>query len=124
MKIAKVTHRLVDMELARPYTIAFNTISAVANHVVEIHTDTGLVGMGTGSTAPLVTGEDDALATAAIAEAATDLLGESVDLERVGTRIQAGYPQAPAARAALDIGRVSEPRLPCPQGQARQIDRR
>ncbi len=103
MKITKVTHQLIDMELARPYTIAFNTISAVSNHVVEIHTDAGVVGLGTGSTAPLITGETDDTAMAALAEAATDLVGLSIDLTETGSRIQTAYPDAPAARAALDI---------------------
>lgn len=103
MKISKVTNRLVDMELTRPYTVAFTTFSSVANHVVEIHTDTGLIGIGTGSTAPLVTGEDDLSAAAALDDAAARLVGRPVDLDETGSRIQHDYPDAPAARAALDI---------------------
>lgn len=103
MKITKITHRLTDMKLARPYVIAFNTISAVSNHVVEIHTDVGVTGLGTGSTAPLITGEDDDAAAAALAEASTDLVGLDLDLTETGAKILKAYPAAPAARAALDI---------------------
>ncbi len=103
MKISKITHRLVDMELVRPYTIAFTTFTSVSNHVVEIHTDSGLVGIGTGSAAPLITGETNDDASAALTEAAADLIGCDVDLEDLGAHILAAYPGAPAARAALDI---------------------
>ena len=43
-RISAVTARNVPLELARPYTIAFRTVSDVELGIVEIHTEAGLVG--------------------------------------------------------------------------------
>ncbi len=103
MKISKIVHRLHDMELTRPYTIAFTTFTSVTNHAVEIHTDQGVTGIGTASAAPLITGESDDDAAAALADAATSLVGRTIDLDETCGLVRDAYNAAPAARAALDM---------------------
>lgn len=103
MRIDHIEWRREDMALSRPYTISFHTFTEVSNVVVEIHTDGGVVGIGAGSPAPLITGESPEDALAALDEAATDLRGAPFDLAELTTRVQQGYPGAPAARAALDM---------------------
>jgi L-alanine-DL-glutamate epimerase-like enolase superfamily enzyme len=103
MKIDQIEVRREDMALARPYTIAFNTFTEVSNVVVEIHTDSGVVGVGAGSPAPLITGESPEDSLAALEESAKDLRGVTIDLAELTNRVQEGYLAAPAARAALDM---------------------
>ncbi|MEE9416042.1 MAG: dipeptide epimerase [Acidimicrobiales bacterium] len=103
MKIDHIEVRREDMALARPYTIAFNTFTEVSNVVAEIHTDTGVVGIGAGSPAPLITGESPEESLAALEESALDLRGATIDLAELTNRVQESYLAAPAARAALDM---------------------
>lgn len=57
MKIQKITIWKEDLDLTRPYTIAYETIHAVENLFVLLETDNGITGIGAGSPAEDVTGE-------------------------------------------------------------------
>lgn len=46
MKITSVEYFRVDMPLAIPYTIAYETVSKTSNIILKINTDTGITGWG------------------------------------------------------------------------------
>lgn len=105
MKILSVSARLEHLPLTRPYAIAYKSLDAVRNVIVEIAAEGGLVGLGAASPAPYVTGETDEACAAALAPAATAwLVGQDVrELPRLARELAARLPATPAARAALDM---------------------
>lgn len=46
MKITGVSYQRYDLELTEPYTIAYETISDATNYVLQLETDSSLVGYG------------------------------------------------------------------------------
>jgi L-alanine-DL-glutamate epimerase-like enolase superfamily enzyme len=66
MKIREVSCFRVDMELAAPYTIAYETVTRTSNVILKLVTDTGLIGWGCAAPDMAVTGEstEDVLAAA------------------------------------------------------------
>ncbi|MEE4377870.1 MAG: dipeptide epimerase [Candidatus Competibacteraceae bacterium] len=105
MKITRIVSSVEHLPLARPYTIAFRTISAIDCVLVELHTDQGRVGLGTASPEPYVTGETETACQAALEETALDwLVGQDVRrLPALCRALQHRLPHTPAARAALDM---------------------
>jgi L-Ala-D/L-Glu epimerase / N-acetyl-D-glutamate racemase len=57
MKIKKIEHIRIDMPLAVPYTIAYETITNTSNIILKITTDNGMTGWGCAAPDPPVTGE-------------------------------------------------------------------
>lgn len=105
MKIAEVRTRTEHFELLRPYTIAFRSVEAVENGIVELRTDDGRVGLGAASPEPYVTGESNADCHAALAEDGLQwLLGRDIrTLPALCRELAQHTPHQPAARAAVDI---------------------
>jgi len=105
VKITAVHARREHFPLSRPYTIAFRTISEVRNFIVEVHDDSGRIGLGCASPEPHVTGEDDARCAASLAEPSIAwLVGRDPRrLPALAREIASRAPAAPAARAALDM---------------------
>ncbi|MCP4754644.1 MAG: dipeptide epimerase [Proteobacteria bacterium] len=105
MKIKRVAHWTEDLELSRPYTIAYETISAVENHFVKIEAENGAFGMGASSPSPEVTGEtSDDCSNALEKNLEPLLLGQDVRyLRSLNRKIQIAMASTPAARAAVDI---------------------
>jgi L-alanine-DL-glutamate epimerase-like enolase superfamily enzyme len=105
MKITRIVSTVEHLPLARPYTIAFRTISAIDCVLVELHTDQGRVGLGTASPEPYVTGETETACQAALGEPALDwLIGQDVrHLPALYRALQHRLPHTPAARAAVDM---------------------
>jgi len=105
MKITEVQSRVERFALSRPYTIQFRTIDAVENVVVELHTDQGAIGLGTGSPESFVTGETDAACQAALQpERLQFLVGRDVrDCRALVRELELQTAATPAARAAVDI---------------------
>jgi len=105
MRILSVHARVEQLPLTRPYAIAYKSLDAVRNVIVEIAAEGGLVGLGAASPAPYVTGETDEACAAALASEATAwLVGQDVrELPRLARELSARLPDTPAARAALDI---------------------
>ena len=94
-----------DLELLRPYTIAYRTISAVENLFISIETDQGVVGVGAGSPADFVTGEKIEDSMAAL-ETHLEALLLNKDLRHFQSLIRISREKLtafPAALAALDI---------------------
>jgi len=105
MKITAVTTRVEHLALARPYTIAFRTVTDVTNFFVEIHTDRGAVGRGCGAPEAFVTGESVDDCRTALDEGALGWLRGREIYETVALcrELSARLPHTPAARAALDM---------------------
>jgi L-alanine-DL-glutamate epimerase-like enolase superfamily enzyme len=103
MKVAAARSRAVPLPLARPYTIAFRTISAVEIGLVVLRDELGNVGLGTATPEPHVTGETTERCRQALADldflVGTDLGALPVVLAATAAR----WPDAPAARAAVDM---------------------
>ncbi|MDH3708542.1 MAG: dipeptide epimerase [Cyclobacteriaceae bacterium] len=112
-KIKNIEVHRVDLQLTRPYTIAFKTVDHVENAVVKLILDNGIVGWGAGNPSEQVVGEslDQALKALGIAcnlpvhkDPWQRLLGRDIhDLAILCKEIQAHLPKNPAARTALEI---------------------
>lgn len=57
MKISEIDYFRLDMPLAVPYTIAYETVSHATNIILKLVTDKGLIGWGCAAPDPVVTGE-------------------------------------------------------------------
>lgn len=105
MKIKKIRVWKEDLVLTRPYTIAYETISAVENLFVLLEADNGITGIGAGSPAEDVTGEN--------IQAGETALNTHLAFILEGRDIRYGYSilkkltehlaKTPAALAAADI---------------------
>jgi len=105
VKIKSVKHWTEDLELTRPYTIAYETISSVVNQFVRIDTDDGKWGIGSASPSPEVTGESLNDCRNALSSYLEPLLlgQETRDLKRLCHETHKTITDAPAACAAIDI---------------------
>jgi L-alanine-DL-glutamate epimerase-like enolase superfamily enzyme len=105
VKIASIKAWTEHFELVRPYTIAFRSIDAVENGIVQIRTDSGAYGHGAASPEPQVTGETNQTCQAALRpERLAWLIGQDVrELPRLCRELGARMTRTPAARAAVDI---------------------
>jgi L-alanine-DL-glutamate epimerase-like enolase superfamily enzyme len=105
MKIQSIRAWRMPLQLTRPYTIAYKTVTDVDNVFVEITADNGLTGLGAANPSPYVVGETLADTEAVLASGMTDtLIGHPVAGYRAwGEALYTLLPQNPGARAALDI---------------------
>jgi L-alanine-DL-glutamate epimerase-like enolase superfamily enzyme len=105
MRIQEIRAWRETVDLTRPYAISSRSMSAVDLFFVRVLTDTGQVGLGSGSPAEEVTGESPDATEAALADMAGGfLIGE--DPRHLGTlcrRLRAELEKTPAAHAALDM---------------------
>lgn len=105
MKIKAVRFWKEGLELTLPYTIAFQTVSAVENIFVRIELENGQIGLGAGSPAEFITGETFS--------GSMQLLGEHLEplllnqdirhLPALLKKLDVPFLQHPAANAAIDI---------------------
>lgn len=105
MKIRSAKFWKEDLQLTRPYTIAYKTVSAVENVFVLLEAENGLYGIGAGSPAPFVTGEEMKDTLQAL-EKQLGFLTVGKDLRKYRSILEESLiqmPDCPAARAALDI---------------------
>jgi L-Ala-D/L-Glu epimerase len=105
VRIAAAETRALHLPLARPYTIAFRTIAEVTSALVVLRDEAGHEGLGTATPEPHVTGETPERCLAALAPGALDFL-RGAEIETLPALLQtlaARIPDAPAARAAVDI---------------------
>ncbi|MEM6632190.1 MAG: dipeptide epimerase [Bacteroidota bacterium] len=58
MKISNISIRRENLELVRPYTIAYKTVSSVENLFVQVHLENGMIGWGATNPSKYVVGED------------------------------------------------------------------
>ena len=105
MKITSVEHWTEDLELTRPYTIAYETISSVENQFVKIGTDDGAYGIGSASPSPEVTGETLEGCRISLNRHLEPLLaGQDIsNFEEIRSELPRTLSDAPAACAAIDM---------------------
>jgi len=105
LRITRLSSRVENFGLTRPYTIAWETAASVENVVLRIETDAGLTGWGAASPSEHVTGETFAQCAAALSpDRLAWLVGRDVrGLPALSRELAASSPAAPAARAAVDM---------------------
>ena len=105
MKIKKITVWKENLELTRPYTIAYERIDSVENLFVLLEDDNGNIGMGAASPAEDVTGESISSCEKALNERLEPVLyNRDVMCNRALLReLKAAMADTPAALAAADI---------------------
>jgi len=105
MKIQRINVSKENLQLTRPYTIAFKTVDAVENGIVEIIADNGLRGYGSFNPSYQVVGEhlEDALAVLN-EENLSALTGKELDdIHALCAIVQQTFRRSPTARTGLEI---------------------
>ena len=105
MKITKATYWTEQLELTRPYTIAYERIDSVENIFVRLQAEDGSIGVGVAAPDAEVTGESVQDCSRALGTHIESLLmGADVrHLRKVLRDVESSMPTQPAARAAIDI---------------------
>lgn len=105
MQIERVTVHQYDIPLYEPFVTALKPIPELERVLVEVETDAGVVGLGEGAPAYVVTGETQRSTAAVIEDVLGPLvLGENpLDIERVRRRMWGLVDGAPSAHAAIEI---------------------
>ena len=105
MKITDISAWSVELEMAEPYTIAYETISSATAVFLRLETETGLIGWGAAAPDLEVTGELSRDVLAAVSDVVEpilhggDALRPLLHLERLAEPLMA----RPSARAAVDM---------------------
>ena len=104
-KISRIKVWKENLELTRPYTIAYTTTDSVENIFVYLETENGHYGIGAGSPSVDVTGESvDSCLTVLQEQTESLVLGKDIrHLILLSRSFEAALPNNPAAQAALDI---------------------
>lgn len=105
MKITKIEVLRDNLDLVRPYTIAYKTTSAIEVCLLKIHTDTAHIGLGSANPSPYVVGEDmDACIAALSPEKTAPFIGRDIrELQLMLQELHQLYPKNPGAKAAMDL---------------------
>ncbi len=105
MRIAGLECWPVEMRLAQPYTIAYETISSVTNVFLRIQTDSGLIGHGCAAPDKAITGETADGVLRDLRDTAEPLLARQDALRTVWLidQLSDALPNSPSARAAADM---------------------
>jgi L-alanine-DL-glutamate epimerase-like enolase superfamily enzyme len=105
MKIKSIKTWSENLELTRPYSIAYETIDSVENVFVVIELDNGIHGIGSGSPAEFVTGESINSCNSVLKNEAKEIVEKNdiEDIELICKTLNDKWPSNPAARTAVDI---------------------
>jgi L-alanine-DL-glutamate epimerase-like enolase superfamily enzyme len=105
VKITNIEHFRLDMPLAFPYTIAYETVSQTTNIILKLTTDKGVVGWGVAAPDAEVTGEAPEDVIHHIDNTISGLLmGESpFQIARMTHLIKEHCPNASSTQAMVDI---------------------
>lgn len=105
MKITQATYWIEQLELTRPYTIAYERIDSVANIFVHLQTEDGTIGVGVAAPDAEVTGESLQDCNRALATGLESLLVDADirHIRKILRNLEQAMPTQPAARAAVDI---------------------
>ncbi len=105
MKITRVEAQPITMRLARPYTIAYETIERTTNVLVRLETDAGVTAFGCAAPDAVVTGE----AAESVLSAVTDVIepvlrgADALRWSLLLETLERDLPAQPSARAAVDM---------------------
>jgi L-alanine-DL-glutamate epimerase-like enolase superfamily enzyme len=105
MRITEIEAWAVEMKLAEPYSIAYETVETATNVFVRIETNTNLAGLGCAAPDKEVTGETPDGVTRALGEVARSSLKGSDPLRpaMLMERLKRSLAAQPSARAAVDM---------------------
>jgi L-alanine-DL-glutamate epimerase-like enolase superfamily enzyme len=106
MTIKKITVWRENLDLTRPYTIAYKTVSTVENAFVRIDLANGLYGVGACNPSKPVVGEslEDAYILLSAPETTEWLVGRDIrTTQGLCYEAQRRFPQSAGTRAALEI---------------------
>lgn len=105
MKITAIEYFRLDMPLAIPYTIAYETVSKTSNIILKINTDKGITGWGCAAPDLEVTGETPEDVISNIENVLTGLLvGQSpFQIARITHLLKQLIPKASSTIAMVDI---------------------
>jgi L-alanine-DL-glutamate epimerase-like enolase superfamily enzyme len=105
MRINRITVHQYDIPLHEPFVTALKPIPELERVLVEVETESGVVGLGEGAPAYEVTGETQRSTAAVIEDVLAPLvIGENpLDIERVRQRMWDLVNGSPAAHAAIEI---------------------
>ena len=105
MKIKSVEHYIINLELKRPYTIAYKTVTEVENVIVVVTLDNGVKGVGTANPSRYVVGDDVNDTFLALGKWDKDLLlkQDIGDFYNCLHQVHTSLADHIGARAALDI---------------------
>ena len=105
MKIVRVKSCVYNLELTRPYTIAFETFDSAENIFAFIELEDGTIGIGAGAPIPLVTGETMKESEQVLADKLeTHLKGKDIrNIHQLIRNFHQENANYPAAFAAVDI---------------------
>ena len=105
MKIIRIEAYLESLALKRPYTIAYKTVESVDLVFLEIHTDKGLIGLGSANPSKAVVNQDSQATLATLQSTAVDfLIGASVSqVPAMIRQAEAYFADQPGVMAALDM---------------------
>jgi L-alanine-DL-glutamate epimerase-like enolase superfamily enzyme len=105
MTITKIDIHPIIFKLKNPYAIAYDSYDTAANILVRIETASGLVGWGNAAPDAHVTGETIEQAKEILTRTIVPALSDrnARNIAEIDALLQAAAPNAPAARAAIDI---------------------
>jgi L-alanine-DL-glutamate epimerase-like enolase superfamily enzyme len=101
MKITDVVVERYDLSLVEPFKIALGTITNAKNILVKVFSD-GFVGVGEGSPAYKITGDNQEGCLSFVEFISSLLIGEELNLEVINEKVNT-YVGLTSAKAALDI---------------------
>lgn len=105
MKIRNIEVTKENLEITRPYTIAYKTISNVENGIIRITTDSGLVGHGAFNPSSDVVGETTPEAMNKLAEPKLEwLIGRDIrEVNQLCYEVQQKFANSVGARIGLEV---------------------
>ncbi len=105
MKISQIEYFRLDMPLAVPYTIAYETVSHATNIILKLVTDSGIIGWGCAAPDLMVTGETPEEVVLSIENVISGMLkGRSpFHIARITHELKQLLPKAPSTIAMVDM---------------------
>ena len=104
MKVVKVNIYKHDMQLKAPWAIAGRVMESVENIFIELITEEGLIGLGSGAPSPDVAGESVEDSHVKIKHFSKNLIGVHLDdANHVFDLLENNLKNFPAARSAIDM---------------------
>jgi L-alanine-DL-glutamate epimerase-like enolase superfamily enzyme len=106
MKIKSIKAYIKNLQLTKPYTIAYKVTNEAMNAFVEIELDNGQTGYGSAAASEFVFGEklDDTIVNLQ-SEAVQKWIGKDIrHFRSIIAETNALFPEHPATRTAIDIG--------------------
>jgi L-alanine-DL-glutamate epimerase-like enolase superfamily enzyme len=105
LRITRIEARSIELPLAHPYTIAYETIDSAPNVFLRLETDGGITGYGCAAPDLAVTGETPQSVLTFVQEVAEPALRDEDPLERMRLlhRLGGSLATSPSAMAAVDM---------------------